>query len=235
MFSRSARIYDAIYGTFKDFGAEAERVHELVQARRPGARTLLDVGCGTGAHLEHLARQYEVAGVDLDPAMLAVARERLPGVELREADMANFDLAREFDAVVCLFSSIAYARTRDRLDAAVAAMAGHLAPGGVLILEPWVLPEEWDPDRRLHAVFVDEPDLKVARMSLAPPLGREQVLEFHYLVAAPAAVEHWVEHHEIGMFEDGEYRAAFERAGLEVERDGVGLMGRGLYIGVRAP
>jgi SAM-dependent methyltransferase len=233
MFSRSAHIYDAIYATFKDFGAEAEGVHELIQARRPGAATLLDVACGTGAHLEHLVRHYDATGFDLDPEMLAVARDRLPNVELVEADMTDFDLGRRFDAVTCLFSSIAYAPTRDGLDRAVATMARHLEPGGVLIVEPWVLPEEWDPSR-FQAIFVDEPDLKIARMSIPPPRAREQVLEFHLLVGTRDGIDYWVERHEVGMFEDGEYRAAFERAELTVERDAEGLMGRGLYVGVRA-
>jgi SAM-dependent methyltransferase len=229
-------MYDAIYGTFKDFGAEAERVHELVQARRPGARTLLDVGCGTGAHLEHLSQQYEVVGVDLGPEMLAVARERLPGVELREADMAAFDLGRQFDAVVCLSSSIAYVRTLDRLDAAVTTMAAHLAPGGVLVLEPWVLPEEWDPER-MQAIFVDEPARKIARMGLSPPLAREQTIVFHYLVATPGGVECFEERHEIGMFEHVEYLVALERAALQAEHVaeglGAGPPARGLYVGTR--
>lgn len=232
MFRRSARLYDAVYTTMKDYGAEAKRVHELVQARRPGARTLLDVGCGTGAHLEHLARHYEVEGLDLDPEMLAVARERLPGVPLHQADMAAFELGRTFDAVVCLFSSIAYVRTVDRLERAVASMAGHLEPGGVLVLEPWVRPEQWDP-ARLHAVFVDEPDLKIARMSVPPPLAREQTLEFHYLVATRSGVEHFTERHDIGMFTHEEYAAAVGAADLRVESETEGLMGRGLYVGVR--
>ncbi|MDQ3867543.1 MAG: class I SAM-dependent methyltransferase [Actinomycetota bacterium] len=234
MFSRSARIYDAIYATFKDFAAEAERVHELVQARRRGARTLLDVACGTGAHLERLAPRYDVAGVDLDPEMLAVARARLPGVELREADMADFDFGRRFDAVVCLFSSIAYVRTVERLERAVAAMARHLEPGGVLLVEPWVLPEQWDPSR-LHAVFVDQPKLKIARMSVPPPPAREQALEFHYLVARPGEVEHFSERHVVGMFTHDEYVRALAAADLRVEHDPDGLMGRGLYIGARDP
>ena len=65
MFSRSAEIYDTVY-SFKDYAAEAERVNELIQSRRPGAASLLDVACGTGKHLEQLRRWYAVEGVDLD-------------------------------------------------------------------------------------------------------------------------------------------------------------------------
>ena len=232
MFSRSARLYDAVYATFKDYAGEAERVRELVEDRRPDARTLLDVACGTGAHLEHLARYYRVEGVDLDPDMLAVARERLPGTPLHEADMVDFELGRRFDVVLCLFSSIAYVRTAERLHRAVAAMTRHLEPGGLLVVEPWVLPGKWDPNR-LHAVFVDEPDLKVARMSVPPALAREQVLEFHYLVGTREGVEHFTERHELGMFVHDEYLEAFRAAGLEPEHDAGGLMGRGLYLGTR--
>ena len=216
----------------KDYRAEAERVRELVNARRPHARTLLDVACGTGAHLEHLARHYRVEGVDLDAEMLAIARERLPGAPLHEADMADFELGRRFDVVLCLFSSIAYVRTVERLHLAVAAMMRHLEPYGLLVVEPWVLPDKWDPNR-LHAVFVDEPGLKVARMSVPPPLAREQVLEFHYLVGTRNAVEHFTERHEVGMFTHDEYVGAFRSAGLEPEYNAEGLMGRGLYVAVR--
>ena len=126
MFSRSARIYDAIYASIRDYPHEAAELDRLIQDRRPGARTLLDVACGTGAHLEHLTA-YEVEGLDLDPEMLAVARERLPEVSFHEGDMADFDLGKRFDAVVCLFSSIGYVRTEERLRSAIASMAGHLS------------------------------------------------------------------------------------------------------------
>ncbi len=232
MFSRSARLYDAIYGSFKDFDAEAQQLHELVQGHKPGARTLLDVACGTGAHLEHLAPHYHVEGLDLDPEMLAVARQRLPGDRLHEADMVDFELGRRFDAVLCLFSSIGYARTRERLERAVASMARHLEPGGVLVVEPWVLPERWDAGR-LHAVFVDEPKLKVARLSVPPPLAPEVELEFHYLVGTRERVEHFTERHVLGMFSHEDYVSAVRAAGLEVEHDPDGLTGRGLYVGAR--
>ena len=102
MFSRSARLYDAIY-SFKDYAAEAAAIHELVQRRNARASTLLDVACGTGAHLAELRRWYRSVGLDADPELLAVARERLGDVELVEGDMRDFDLGRRFDTVTCMF------------------------------------------------------------------------------------------------------------------------------------
>lgn len=230
MFRQSARIYDAVYH-WKDYVGEAARVHELVQARKPGAATVLDVACGTGAHLAELRRWYRCEGLDLDADLLAVARERLPDVALHQGDMRDFDLGRPFDAVTCLFSAVGYLMTVEALEAAVAAMARHLEPGGVLVVEPWLSPEAV---RIPHvgAVFVDEPELKIARVNTIEVEGRTSSFDFHYVVGTPQGVEHFVEHHELALFTHEEQLAAFRAAGLEVEHDPEGLMGRGLYIGV---
>ncbi len=231
MFSRSARFYDAVYG-FKDYAGEAAHLRELIEARRPGARTLLDVACGTGKHLAELRRWYAVEGTDLDPALLDRARERLPGVPLHQADMVDVDLGRTFDVVTSLFSSIGYVRTRERLGRAAQALARHVAPGGILVVEPWLHPEVWEPGR-VSAVFVDEPELKIARVNRSERADGTLVIDFHYVVGTPEVVETFVERHELGMFTSDEYLQAFEEAGLEVEHDAEGLIGRGLYIGSR--
>ena len=65
-YGRSSRVYDALYeADGKDYAAESDVLHQLVQERRPGSRALLDVACGTGAHLRCLADRYDVAAVDL--------------------------------------------------------------------------------------------------------------------------------------------------------------------------
>ena len=232
MFTKSQRFYDLIY-SWKNYPAEAERLHALVGERKrsPGNR-LLDVACGTGKHLELLRHRYQVEGMDLDPGMLAVARDRLPGVPLHQGDFRRIELDSSFDVVTCLFSSIAYARDVAELSRSIASMAARLEPGGVLVVEPFFSPEAFTPGR-VDLLCVHEPDMKVARMSRADVRDGRAQFEFHYLVGLPEGIEHRVEPHELSLFQPSDYTTAFHDAGLRVEHDPEGLMGRGLFIGTR--
>src|SRR5918998_5089648 len=219
MFAKSAAIYDAIHAARFDVAAAADTVHTLIQAHKQTAgNTLLDVACGTGVYLERLRASYAVEGLDLDPGMLAGARQKLPGVPLHQADLVDFDLDRRFDAVLCLGSSIGYVKTVDRLRQAVATLARHTLPGGVVIVEPWFGPEVWELGR-LTADLVDQPMLKIARVLVSGLDGCVSTLDIHYLVARPEGVEQFAEHHRLGLFTHQEYVAAFCDAGLDVTYD----------------
>ena len=233
VFTESAALYDAIFGERHDAVANAERLRALIgQHARTRDATLLDVACGTGAYLVPFRRHYAVEGVDLDAAMLAVARRKLPGVQLHEADMVDFALGRQFGTVVCLGSSIGYARTLPGLRRTVANLARHAVDGGVVLVEPWFTPEVWEPGR-LSADLLDRPDLKIARVLVSSANATVSILDIHYLVATPNGVERFEERHEMGLFTHDEYLAAFRGAGLDVVHDTGGPLGRGLYLGVR--
>jgi len=235
MFSKSAVYYDVLYRALgKDYHGEVSRLHELIgrHKRCPG-RDLLDVACGTGKHLQLLQQWYHVEGLDLDPGMLDIARQLCPEVAFHQADMVDFQLGRQFDVIVCLFSSIGYVRTVPKLRESLAVMVGHLRPGGVLIIEPWLSPEVYQAGT-VHALFADDPELKIARMNISHREGDVSVLDFHYLVATCREITHFTERHELGLFSDAEYRSCFGNAGLQVMHDEEGLMSRGLYIGVHS-
>lgn len=227
----SAEWYDRLY-RFKDYEGEAGRVLGLVRSRHPLARKLLDVACGTGRHLEFLGRQFECEGLDVSPAQLAEARRQLPDMELHLGDMRHFRLERQYDVITCLFSAIGYMITLEDLALACRNMAKHLAPGGLLLIEPWIDPEHWRTGG-VHALFVDEPELKLARINTSDTRGRCSVLDMHHLVGTPAGTQHVVEHHELLLATREELRTALEAAGLETEFDEPGLCGRGLWIAKR--
>src|SRR5712675_1791 len=122
MFVDSPELYDAIY-QFKNYARECERLRDLIDAAVPGARTILDVACGTGEHAKFLKEKYAVDGVDMNEKYLRAARVKNPAGKYTCADMTDFDLGTTYDAVTCLFSAIGYVCTVDRMNRAIACMA----------------------------------------------------------------------------------------------------------------
>ena len=67
IYDRFVPFYDDMHA-FKDYAGEADFLVEVIRRHHPTARSLLDVACGTGRHLEHLRREFEVEGLDVNPA-----------------------------------------------------------------------------------------------------------------------------------------------------------------------
>jgi len=233
VYDHSARAYDLIIeARGKDYEGEATRVRDVIRQRRAAARSLLDVACGTGGHLEYLRRDFEVEGVDASAAMLALARQKLGAITLHCADMRTFHLTRRFDAVTCLFSSIGYLVPATELARGVANMAAHLVAGGILIVEPWVHPEDWR-DGNLDASAAKGEDLVAARVVRSTRSDNVTTLDMHWALALQSNLETFTERHVAGLYTIQEYEDAFRAAGLDVDRDDVGLVGRGLFIGTK--
>jgi SAM-dependent methyltransferase len=232
MYKKSAPFYNRLYA-FKDYKAEAALVTDLIKARRPMARTLLDVACGTGNHLTYLKNSFQAEGLDLCAELVRIARETNPDLRIDIGDMMTFRLPRRHDVITCLFSSIGYVRTVRRLRMAVRTMASHLSDDGLLIVEPWFTPEGWHVDTT-HGLFVNEPELKIARLSTSKARGNLSIMDMHFLVSTPEGTKHFVESHAMGLFSEKEMRDSFEAARLRCEYLAEGITGRGLYIGERA-
>lgn len=226
MFEKSQRFYDAVY-SFKDYPGEADVILHKVSDAKPQAKTLLDVACGTGMHLAEFKRNFEVFGVDADPEMIRFAQERVPSARFFSGDMRSFSCGMKFDVITCLFSSIGYVEDVQGLEQALANFAAHLNPGGLAIVEPWLSPENYKVGN-LSSIQVDKENLKIARFSISEREGNQSVLRFHYLVATNHEINHFEEIHRMGLFTQEEYLAAFEKAGMSVEYDAEGLIGRGL-------
>jgi SAM-dependent methyltransferase len=235
LFNKSVPYYDVIYDAAgKDYNTESQRlIHLIRRHKKSKGNTLLDVACGTGRHISYLKSSYFVEGLDIDPRLLAIAKRRDPDVRLHQGNMLTFNLHKQFDVVTCLFSAIGYMTTLRKLQRAIRNMSLHLKSGGVLIVEPWISPRNFI-NGSIHAAFVNEPQLKIARIGRSIVRGRISILDFQYLVATPRRTEYFRESEEFGLFDQSEYMNAFRLAGLKVKSYDKGLIGRGLYVGIKS-
>ena len=197
-FHELAKYYDAI-NDWKDYRAEALRLEAIArQLGRPGTTSWLDVACGTGRHLEHLRRRHPVVGIDASPEMLRIARRRAPGIRFARADMRTFRLPRRFDVVSCLFSAIGHLETPGDVRKAFRNFARHLNPGGVVIVEPWILASRFRAGS-IHLRTHHDPSLAIARMASSARRGSRSVIHYHFLVGEPGRPVRYVEHTSDGL------------------------------------
>jgi SAM-dependent methyltransferase len=147
-----AEIYDTEVSAFRD---DVPFWESVVDAVAPSA--VLELACGTGRLLVPLARRVlardpggRVVGLDVSPPMLSRAREVVgadralaTAVDIVEADMATFELGRQFDLIVLGFNSFAFLHDLDAQLACLERVGRHLAPGGTFGMDLIVPQVHW--------------------------------------------------------------------------------------------
>ncbi|HZE12753.1 MAG TPA: class I SAM-dependent methyltransferase, partial [Chthoniobacterales bacterium] len=145
VFDHYAQYYDLLYSV-KDYRAEVDYVCSLIEKFGQGAKSMLDLGCGTGSHGFHFAqRGFEVTGVDQAAGMVARADEKkeekgIKNISFAQGNILSLALDRQFDVVVSLFHVMNYLTTNTEMEAGFATAVKHVRPGGLFIFDTWYGP-----------------------------------------------------------------------------------------------
>lgn len=156
VFGDYSKYYNLLYKN-KDYSKETEYIINFIKEFRPDAKTILDLGCGTGKHDEFLLKKgYCICGVDISEKMLNEAKKLSHGEDLYflQGDIRNLDLGKTFDVVVSLFHVISYQVSNDDLKNTFETAYSHLKNGGIFIFDCWYGP----------AVLTDRPITRVKRL-----------------------------------------------------------------------
>lgn len=131
-YTEFAPFYDDVMG---DRGKAARRLIEFIREYHPRARKVLELACGTGSILKHLERQYEISGLDLSPAMLAIARKKVPKANLYHQNMVTFRIPEKFDVIFCVFDSINHVLRFSDWKKVFANAGKHLSGEGLFVFD----------------------------------------------------------------------------------------------------
>ena len=169
----------------------------------PGERpTVLELGSGGGNNAFHLKSEFDLTLVDLSPEMVAVSQRLNPECAHHVGDMRTVRLERKFDAVF-VHDAIEYMTTEDDLRQAVKTAYAHCRPGGVAVLVPDDIVENFaattdcggqdGPDGRgvRYLSWTTDPD----------PTDSTSTTEYAFLIRQPdGTVEVAQDTHVLGLF-----------------------------------
>jgi SAM-dependent methyltransferase len=178
---------------------------------------------------------HTVTGVDIDPAMLDRARGRARAASsavsdrltLVEADIVELDLPRAgaFNLAFIALNSLLVLPTRSAQRAAVRALAHHLAPGGLAVVDVW-LPDAEELGRFDGRISLEWPRLDPETGTIVTKAASAQ----HDAAAATVTLTtifeeggqgspavRWVRRDRLRLVSADELRGFAEDAGLTVE------------------
>lgn len=237
VFGKYSSYYDLLYRD-KDYAGEADFVASLIERHRPGAQSILELGCGSGGHALQLAHKgYGLYGIDLSREMLDIAearRRELPAelasqLEFSHGDVREFRNGRKYDCVISLFHVVSYQPTLADLKAAFTTAREHLNSGGAFIFDVWYGP----------AVLTDRPVVRVKTMAddkievtrIAEPRWHpnECLVDVHYTVfirdRASDSIEKLQEVHRMRYLSIPEIELLADATGLTVTASGEWMTG----------
>lgn len=189
VFGNYAHYYDLLYKD-KDYAAEGEYVHQLIQNYAPGAKSVLELGCGTGKHAQILSTKgYTIHGVDRSPEMLESASKRIsssagamttPSFSL--GDIRNVRIDDKFDVVISLFHVMSYQTTDYDLMASFATAKFHLKPGGIFIFDCWYGPAVLSQKPEKRVKHFENEQIIITRTAEPVMHPAENVIDVNYHV-----------------------------------------------------
>lgn len=161
VFNEYADYYDCLYDD-KDYAGESAVIEKIIRERMSNAKSILDLGCGTGRYsVEFAKRGFTVDGVDISPKMLKHAEARLKNepkhvqerVRLEEGDASNYRSRQKYDVVLALFHVLCYQTSAHALRGMFETVREALQPNGISIIDFWYGP----------AVLHLKPEIRVRR------------------------------------------------------------------------
>lgn len=179
-------VYDSRWEKLEAAGqaihGEADLIESVLADRRESSDSplaVLDAGCGTGrVGIELAKRGFDVVGVDLDPSMLATARDKAPHIEWHIGDLSAITLQQEFDLIALPGNVMIFLAPRTEPQV-LSNLASHLRPDGLLVAGFQLGPE--------HLSLADY-DTHAAAAGLAPvdrwsTWGRDCYIDGDYAVS----------------------------------------------------
>lgn len=210
IFCKYAAFYDDYYKN-KNYLEEVKYILNLANKygiNKPGS--VLDIGCGTGRHLIHIAKMgIDVVGFDKSEEMIKIAKAKIKkentnNAKVKVADASNYRDNCKYDLVISMFTVMGFITDNNALLAAIKTARAHLNENGLFIFDCWFGPAVMNilPSTRINQFEMDGTNvIRIVEPINIDPI-REVVKTKNTIIQTKnkSLINHVVEFHEIRFF-----------------------------------
>ena len=123
-------FYD-IFNKYRNYNREIRFILNITKNKK----WLLDIGCGTGTHLNVLENLgYIVNGIDKSENMVNWAKEKVKS-EIYNMNILDFKLKEKYDAIIAMHSVFNHLKNYEEFDKALSNSLNHLNNNGIMIID----------------------------------------------------------------------------------------------------
>ncbi len=143
MYNQLAKYTDLLYYS-KNYKKEVDFILKKIKENGIGAKTLIDVACGSGNHAKIFQKHgYKVYGVDLNDGMLKLAKSNVPKIKLFRQDLRKLNIKVKADVIICMFNSINYNYSYKQLKSTLKRFYNHLGKNGMIVFDSAFTKDNW--------------------------------------------------------------------------------------------
>lgn len=132
MYTVYSKYYDQLETTSQEV---VEFISDRIQKYFPEAKSLLEIGCGTGNNMISLKEKFEVSGLDISKEMLTLAKKKLPTLKFFIGDMSSFKISEKFDVIISIYDSINHLDELSKWKTCFKSVYEHLNTKGLFVFD----------------------------------------------------------------------------------------------------
>jgi len=228
VFADYSKFYDLLYSD-KNYPKEAAYILKLIKKHKPGSKTVLEFGCGTGIHASILAKaKLNITGIDQSKTMIESAIKRLSKLPKNTSKLLNFqvgdirnkNLHNTYDVCLSLFHIISYQTSNADVINTFTNARKHLKPGGLFVFDCWYGPAVLGIMPSVKEKNVENDQVKIIRIATPEVHLNKCIVDvnYHLLIIDKknSKCEELREKHEMRYFFKPELEYFLSTAGFEL-------------------
>jgi SAM-dependent methyltransferase len=182
-FQNYSKYYDLLYKD-KNYKEETDYITKVIKENDSSAKTILELGSGSGSHAHFLSENgFRITGIERSESMIQESlKKKIPNFTPIQADITDFKLNQEFDAVVSVFHVISYLTDNNSLIDCLQLVHQHLKPKGIFLFDFWYTPAVYTlkPETRIRRL--EDESISVVRITESTTYTQTNVVDVNFEV-----------------------------------------------------